>query len=94
MLTTGLIGGLALMASAMAGACDGGGPQVEMSIEWEARSIPVTLRHIAREEVAAIWSRLGITVKWVERPATGVFIVRAIVTDEAGQGGAASPPHV
>lgn len=94
MLTTGLIGGAALMVSAMAGACDGRGLQVQMSVEWQARSIPAQLRHIARDELAAIWLRLGVTVRWTERPAAGGFVVRAIVTDEAGAAGGASPAHL
>jgi hypothetical protein len=94
MLTTGLIGGSALVLSAVAGACDGGGPRVEMSLEWQSRSIPETLRDITQAEVAAIWERLGVTVRWTAPRPTGP-IVRAIVNDEGGKAaGGASPPHL
>jgi hypothetical protein len=98
MVTTGVTGA-ALVLSAVAGACDGR-PRVEMSLEWQARSIPEQLRDIAQTEVAVIWERLGVTVQWIEPRSNGGPIVRAIVSDEAGRTmpprptGSAALPHL
>ena len=80
MLTTELLAAALVLT---ADGCQSGRPFVRVSIEWRARAVPETLGSIVREEVEAIWRRLGVTVQWTERPGAGT--VHVTVTDEFGR---------
>lgn len=82
MLTTELVAA-ALVLTAVDG-CQDGRPFVRLSLEWQARSIPVALGEIARGEVEAIWQRLGVTVQWTSRDASRwpAPAVHVAITDE------------
>src|SRR5688500_18439953 len=87
MLTTELLAA-GLVLTGAADGCHAGRPFVRVSLEWQARAVPETLRVTVRQEVETIWRRLGVAVQWTERHTPGWLApaVHVVVTDDMAPG--------
>ena len=84
MVTSGVLAAVLVLTAA--DGCQEGRAFVRVILEWPARSVPGPLSDIAREEVDAIWGRLGVKVRWPPREAPGwPPAVHVIVTDEGAR---------